>query len=238
MPASRRAVATTTCGIQDLVEQVIAAAAHEFKTPLAVVRAEAQLLERRGGADVHLANITRQVDRLTHLVQQVLEVSRLRFGPPTLSLEVIDLCPVVADVVRRVERAAPIHQFRLALSGEPIFVRVDCLRIEHALVNLIDNAVRFSPDGGVVDVSVRAGDGAARVSVRDEGIGIPTHRQERIFELLYRAHAGLPDDYGGIGIGLAIVRHITACHGGTVFFESDAGVGSTFTLSLPLAQGR
>src|ERR687887_1851703 len=95
MPTSRRAIATTTRGIHDLVEQVLAAAAHEFKTPLAVVRAEAQLLQLRGGADVHLENITRQVDRLTHLVQQLLEVSRLRFGPPTLSLEVTDLRPVV-----------------------------------------------------------------------------------------------------------------------------------------------
>jgi two-component system, OmpR family, phosphate regulon sensor histidine kinase PhoR len=227
-------VAAQGRGLHGIVDEVLSAAAHEFRTPLAVVRAEAQLLLRERGKDARLANITRQVDRLTHLVQQLLEAARLPFGSAPTALDVVDLRQVVAAVVSRFERSARIHDFRLSSSRAPVWVRADRERVALALANLIDNAVRFSPEGGVVDVSLRVARREACVSVRDEGIGIPVERQRRVFDLLYRAHAGMARDYSGIGVGLAITRRIVAEHRGSVSFRSAEGNGSTFAFSLPL----
>jgi two-component system, OmpR family, phosphate regulon sensor histidine kinase PhoR len=227
-------VAAQRRGLHGVVDDVLSAAAHEFRTPLAVLRAEAQLLLRERGADARLANITRQVDRLTHLVQQLLEAARLPFGSAPTAIAVIDLRELVSAVVRRFERSARVHRIRLSTSARtPVWVRADPERVALALANLIDNGVRFSPAGGVVDVSLRVSRGEALVSVRDRGVGIPPDRQDRLFEALYRAHAGTPEDHGGIGIGLAITRQIVTGHGGAVWFRSTAGIGSTFAFSLP-----
>jgi two-component system, OmpR family, phosphate regulon sensor histidine kinase PhoR len=222
-------------GLHGVLDDVLSAAAHEFKTPLAVVRAEAQLLLRERGTDARLANITRQVDRLTHLVQQLLEAARLPFGSAPTASAVIDLRELVSAVVRRFERSTRAHELRVsARARAPVWVRADPERVALALANLIDNGVRFSPDGGVVEVSLRVSRGEALVSVRDQGVGIAPDRQGRLFEALYRAHAGTPEDHGGIGIGLAITREIVTGHGGSVWFRSTAGIGSTFAFSLPL----
>jgi signal transduction histidine kinase len=174
------------------------------------------------------------VDRLTHLVQQLLEAARLPFGSAPTAIAVIDLRELVSAVVRRCGRSTRVHRVRLSTSARrPVWVRVDPERVALALANLIDNGVRFSPAGGVVDVSLRVSRSEALVSVRDQGVGIPLDRQGRLFEALYRAHAGTPEDHGGIGIGLAITRQIVTGHGGAVWFRSAAGIGSTFAFSLP-----
>jgi two-component system, OmpR family, phosphate regulon sensor histidine kinase PhoR len=227
-------VAAQRRGVRAIVDEVLSAAAHEFRTPLAVVRAEAELLLRERGTDPRLANITRQVDRLTHLVQQLLETARLAFGAAPTALDVLDLRQVVAAVVRRFERSARLHAFRVSSGRTRAWVRADPERIGLALANLIDNAIRFSPGGGVVHVSLRVARGKVLVSVRDEGVGIPLERQRRVFDLLYRAHAGMTHDYSGIGVGLAITRRIVAEHRGSVCFKSAEGSGSTFGFSLPL----
>ena len=103
--------------------------------------------------------------------------------------------------------------------------------------NLLDNALRFSPGGGDVEVRLlRAEDLEVRVSIRDRGIGIPVDRQGRVFERYFRAHAGTPDDHGGLGLGLGVSREIVLRHGGRIWFESEPGVGSTFHFALPLAR--
>jgi signal transduction histidine kinase len=224
-------------GVHGALDRMLSAAAHEFRTPLAVVRAEAQILARERGADARLANITRQVDRLTHLVEQVLEAARLPFGAAPTVREVVELQHVVAGVVRRFERSTRNHQFRMSHRRSPIWVRADPQRIALALANVIDNAVRFSPRGGIVDVALRVMGRDAIVSVRDEGVGIPVHLQARIFDVGHRVHAATKHEYTGIGIGLALTRRILAEHGGAVSFKSTAGHGSTFTVSLPLVSG-
>ena len=109
-------------------------------------------------------------------------------------------------------------------------------RIGRVLTCLVDNAVRFSPSGGDVEALVEADGGEVRVAVRDHGLGIPEDRQAHVFERYYRAHAGTPEDYGGLGLGLEMSREIVRRHGGRMWFESAAGAGSTFHFSLPLAQ--
>lgn len=222
---------------EEMREDFLATAAHEFKTPLAVIKAQGQLLQKRAGADSQsLQVINRQVERLSRLTHQLLEVSRFRLGGPELRRESYDLAGQVADVLERLQLVASGHRFSVA-RREPAQVSADRERIEQVLVNLIDNAVRFSPRGGDVEATVRRRDGEVVVSIRDHGVGIPSEKQGRVFERYYRAHAGTGEDYGGFGVGLEMSREIVSRHGGRMWFESAPGEGSTFSFTLPLADG-
>ena len=222
---------------EEMRDEFLATAAHEFKTPLAVVKAYAQLLRKREAPETPpLEVIDRQVERLNRLVQQLLEVSRFRIGGPELRRERYDLSEQVRQVTEEMQRRTPAHRLRLE-EGAAAPVVADRRRIEQVLVNLLDNAVKFSPGGGEVASRVSLRDGEAVVSVRDAGVGIPRDRQSRVFERYYRAHVGTAHDYGGIGVGLDMSREIVARHGGRMWFESQEGVGSIFSFSLPLAEG-
>jgi PAS domain S-box-containing protein len=222
--------------LDEMRDEFLATAAHELKTPLAVIKAYGQLLQRRTGADtVALQAVERQVDRLGRIVQQLLEVARLRQGGPDLRLSSYDLAEQVAGVVERLAPHAGGHRLRLEASAAAP-VRADRDRVEQVLVSLVDNALKFSPQGGEVTVEVARGASEAVVSVRDAGLGIPREKQARLFERYYRAHEGDPRDRGGFGLGLDLAREIVSRHGGRVWFESAAGAGSTFHFSLPLAQ--
>lgn len=221
--------------LDELRDEFLATAAHELKTPLAVVKAYAQLMARRDTGDPQaLAVIQRQVDRLTRLVQHLLETTRLGLEGDARRAEPFDLGLLAAEAVDGVRATAPSHDLRLAVAG-PAPVVADRDRISRVLASLLDNAVRFSPTGGAVDVAVAARDGEATVSVRDHGVGIPADRQAQVFERYYRAHAGTPHDYGGLGLGLETSREIVRRHGGRIWFESEPGAGSTFHFTLPLA---
>lgn len=222
---------------EEMREDFLATAAHEFKTPLAVIKAQAQLLQRRGGGDPHgLQVLNRQVERLSRLTHQLLELSRLRLGGPELRRETYDLVEQVAEVLARLQALAAGHRLTLA-SREPAPVYADRERMEQVLVNLVDNAVKFSPGGSDVETTVARLGGEVQVSIRDQGLGIPRDKQARIFERYYRAHAGTPEDYGGIGVGLDMSREIVSRHGGRMWFESEPGAGSVFSFALPLAEG-
>ncbi|HET6921602.1 MAG TPA: HAMP domain-containing sensor histidine kinase, partial [Anaeromyxobacteraceae bacterium] len=222
---------------EEMREDFLATAAHEFKTPLAVIKAQAQLLQRRGEADPHgLQVLNRQVERLSRLTHQLLELSRLRLGGPELRRETYDLAEQVSEVLDRLQSVAAGHRLTLA-RHEPAPVYADRQRMEQVLVNLMDNAVKFSPGGCDVETTVARLGSEVQVSVRDQGLGIPRDRQARIFERYYRAHAGTPEDYGGIGVGLDMSREIVSRHGGRMWFESEPGTGSVFSFTLPLAEG-
>jgi signal transduction histidine kinase len=221
--------------LDELRDDFLATAAHELKTPLSVVKAYAQLMERRGNGDPQaLEVIGRQVDRLTRLVQHLLETTRLGLDGEERRAEAFDLGRLAAETVDGLRAAAPSHDLRLDLSG-PAPVVADRDRISRVLASLLDNAVRFSPAGGAVEVRVTARDGEATVSVRDHGVGIPADRQAHVFQRYYRAHAGTSHDYGGLGLGLETSREIVRRHGGRMWFESEPGAGSTFHFALPLA---
>jgi signal transduction histidine kinase len=218
-------------------DEFLSTAAHELKTPLAVIKAYAQLFHRRSGEDSPiLLVIERQVDRLSRLVQQLLEVARSRLGSPELRRERYDLGEQLAQVLERMQLLAGGHRFRL-VTRVAAPVHADRARLEQVLVNLLDNAVRFSPGGGDIDAFMRNGGAEVEVSIRDAGVGIPPEKQARIFERFYRAHAGTPQDYGGLGVGLESSREIVARHGGRIWFESRPGAGSTFSFTLPIAEG-
>jgi two-component system, OmpR family, phosphate regulon sensor histidine kinase PhoR len=216
-------------------EEFLASAAHEFKTPLAVIKAYAQLMARREPEEAHpLAVIQRQVDRLALLVQHLLDASRLRLDPADGRQERFDLASLGREVVEQLRHATTKHDLRVA-AGAAVPVQGDRDRIGRVIATLLENGIRFSPAGGPVDVSIESDGVEAIVSVTDRGLGIPRDRQERVFERYYRAHAGMPDDPGGLGVGLDVSRAIIQRHGGRMWFESVLGEGSTFHFSLPMA---
>lgn len=227
--------------LERMRDEFISTAAHELRTPITTIKGYAQLLDRwtpgghepREGRAFQILN--RQSDRLTQLVQELLEVSRLQLGRLALRRQRFELGELVADVLERMQGVSAEHHLVLHQEGS-VFVDADPGRIDQVLMNLVDNAIKYSPGGGDIEVSVRVRDATAVVSIRDHGMGIPRERQGQLFERFYRAHAGLASDRGGMGVGLHLSEQIVQKHGGRIWFESEEGRGSTFSFSLVLAQ--
>jgi two-component system sensor histidine kinase SenX3 len=172
--------------------------------------------------------------RLTALVQDIIELSRLQGADVVTEGRPVDLQRVVADAVDRNRFPAESRRIDIVVGGRvtrPVYGDPDLLVT--ALRNLIDNAVRYSPEGTRVGVGVRERDGMAQISVTDQGPGIPEDEQDRIFERFYRVDTARSRQTGGTGLGLSIVKHVMSQHGGEVTVWSQAGRGSTFTLSIP-----
>ncbi|OJY31506.1 MAG: hypothetical protein BGO98_15845 [Myxococcales bacterium 68-20] len=233
--------------VSDLVEfdrmkdQFIRVAAHELKTPVAIMKGYADLL-LRGREQLPAASrdaleaIARGAVRIDDIVKELLDLSLLHLGQMELRRERVDLSALVAIVTGRMALTTHRHRIRV-VESEPVVVQADRVRIEQVLGKLLDNAVRYSPRGGDVEVRLVVRDGVAVVSVRDHGIGIPTEKQTRVFQRFYRPHTDTPYDYGGMGVGLYISREIVARHGGAMWFESTEGEGSTFCFRLPIQPG-
>jgi two-component system, OmpR family, phosphate regulon sensor histidine kinase PhoR len=226
--------------LEQLRDDFLATAAHELKTPVAVVKGYTQLLQRKvnWAAESKEAQILRmidyQADRIDRLVQELLEASRLKTSWLDLRRESLNLTEVVSLAV--ISIAPTTEKHRLILSAaEPAMVEADRSAIERVLSHLLSNAIRYSPQGGDIEAAVTLKDARVVVSVKDGGIGIARRKQRRIFERFYRAHAGTAHDYSGLGIGLYVSREIIKEHGGEMWFESEEGKGSTFYFSLPLA---
>jgi signal transduction histidine kinase len=221
-----------------LKDEFISVAAHELKTPIAIMKGYTQALLRTAQqlSPPHrrmLEAIDRGSSRIDGIVKDLLDISRLHLGQLELTRERIDLSELVTEVVDRTALTTTKHRLKL-ISAEPVVVCGDRDRLEQVLANLLDNAIKYSPRGGDVDVAVTVRDGEAIVSVRDYGVGIPRAKQPHIFQRFYRAHSGTPYDYGGMGVGLYISNEIVARHGGRMWFASEEGGGSTFYFSLPL----
>lgn len=211
---------------------------HELRTPLAGIRAAAETLQE-GALEEHdaaiefLGHIQRETDRMTQLVEELLELSRIESGAAPLHFAQLDAGGLVADAVRRFGQQAERAGIGLTaeMPEERLSVIGDAERLERALGNLIANALKFTPARGRITVAARAAGGDIAISVSDTGIGIESDKQGRVFERFYKADRGRGD--GGTGLGLAIVKHIVLAHEGSVAVESRPGHGSTFTMRLP-----
>jgi signal transduction histidine kinase len=220
-------------------DEFLSVASHELRTPLTSLQARAQLslrrIKRDGVADtaqvtIAFEEIRRQTERLGALITQLLDVSRLQAGRLTLERELLDLVPLVSQIVAALPESAQ-HTVELR-APEHLFVQADGLRLEQVLANLLDNAAKYSPDGGQIEVEIRERDPeAAEIAVRDHGMGIPPERRAAIFERFYRAHT---DTYqSGLGLGLYISRQIVELHGGTITVEFPEDGGTRFVIVLP-----
>lgn len=221
-----------------LKDQFVAVAAHELKTPVTIMKGYSQLLLQTSDdlPPAHrstLEAVNRGADRIDKIVRDLLDISLLFMSRLEVSLEKLDLAELLKQVVDRMSLPMTKHNIRL-FGAEPAVIQGDCDRLTQVLVNLLDNAIRYSPYGGDVDVAVTLKEFTVEVSVKDLGIGIPKEKQEHIFQRFYRAHTNTPYDYGGMGVGLYISSEIINRHGGHMWFESQDGKGSTFHFSLPL----
>ncbi|WP_395825969.1 ATP-binding protein [Archangium minus] len=217
----------------------LAAASHELRTPLAAAKMQVHLAQRKFGNELTegprraFEGLDRQVDRMTKLVSDLLDVSRLLTGRLSLELESFDLVPLLRTTCERLQALSSEHRLRLD-APETLLMRGDPGRIEQVVTNLVSNAVRYSPQGGVVELRVWAEEGGqVALLVRDRGIGIPAEKLALIFERFGQAHGAR---YGGLGLGLTISQGIIEQHGGRIWAESQGveGEGSTFHVRLPI----
>jgi signal transduction histidine kinase len=227
-------------------DEFLSVAAHELKTPITSLRGYAQLaLRRMEMGDERLADHTRkaleviesQSGKLTRLVSQLLDLSRLEAGRLRLSRERVDLVPVVHTLADRTRMMSDRHEVSVDTPPTAI-ARVDVLRFEQVLTNLLDNAVKFSPGGGPVQVvlSIAAGN-TVRISVEDRGVGIPPEHRGQIFERFHQAHDELQPYLAGMGLGLYISRQIVELHGGSINAEFPEEGGVRFVIQLPVDGG-
>jgi two-component system, OmpR family, phosphate regulon sensor histidine kinase PhoR len=223
---------------------------HELRTPLTTVSLLAETLEREAEAvgeaipskmRERIAKIEVETGHLVQMVNELLDLSRIEGGGTLQMADGVDMSRLAADSADRLrlfgERQGVTFRFETPSGLPPI--RGDAARLGQVIVNLVHNAVKFSPDGGEVSIRTAAVDGQVVTSVEDHGIGVPRTARDRIFERFYkvdrarlRAEAG-----GGTGLGLAISRHVVEQHGGRIWVESEEGRGSTFSFALPAADG-
>jgi two-component system sensor histidine kinase SenX3 len=219
----------------------VANASHELKTPAASIQATAETLQHAASDDPAAvprfsAQLEREAKRLTRIVSDLLDLSRLESGSDLDAP--IRLDTVTAEEVRRFRDEAEHRGIDLVLEVTEVPAVVGSPRDTALLVrNLIDNAVRYTPSGGRVEVSVVAEDRHVVLRVADSGAGIPSRDLDRVFERFYRVDRARSRETGGTGLGLAIVKHVVENHGGGVQVESELGRGSVFTVRLPVATG-
>jgi two-component system, OmpR family, sensor kinase len=214
----------------------LADASHELRTPIAAIRTNVQALLRGAGADpaereLALRSVAREADRMSRLLADLLALARADAGQP-LAHERLALDAILLDIYQQQRPQA--GEVRLQIGElEQVEVRGDPDRLKQLALNLVDNALRYTPPGGTVTLDVvRRGD-KALFRVRDTGLGISTEHLTRIFDRFYRVDHTRARVGGGTGLGLAISRWIAEAHGGRIAVESTPGVGSTFTVALP-----
>jgi two-component system phosphate regulon sensor histidine kinase PhoR len=223
----------------------VANASHELRTPLTAIRGFAETLADGAIGDPVLAKrflgrILEHAVRLQRLVDDLLELSRAESPDVAFTLGPVDLGAAVARAIRGLERNAAEKQITLSAEGldeAPIFVEADAVALDHVLVNLVDNGVKYTPEGGRVTVSIDiATEEGVVIEVSDTGGGIAPQNLPRIFERFYRVDSGRAREVGGTGLGLAIVKHLVQRMGGEVGVESRLGRGTTFRVVLRRAE--
>jgi len=215
-------------------------ASHELRTPLAVIRGigEVGLRETRTPAEYKdaIGSMLEEVDRLTRLVDTLLRLSYGDAGTIRLSRGPLDLGQLTREVTSSLAILAEERNQRLAVdAADGVSVTADRLVLREAIANVVDNAIKYSPQASTIDVRVRPGNGRASVSVADQGSGIAPEHRERIFDRFFRVDEGRSRDAGGAGLGLAIARWAVEVNGGRISVEPGAKGGSIFRIVLPLA---
>jgi two-component system phosphate regulon sensor histidine kinase PhoR len=221
----------------------VANASHELRTPLTSIRGFVEALEDGAIAEPDrsgrfLGKIRTHADRMAALVEDLLELSRLESGERPPQWEAVPPLEVVDDVVASFANFAARRGTTLVRSGAAPVVVTDADRLRRILENLVENALKYTPEGGRVEILVETGpEGGARLAVKDNGPGIAPEHLPRIFERFYRVDKARSREMGGTGLGLAIVRHLAEGMGASVTVDSELGAGATFTILVPSGRG-
>lgn len=233
--------------LADTRSQFVASVSHELKTPLTAIRMFAETLLMRedpggeapgfGPADraEYLQTIVNESERLTRLLNNVLDFSRIDRGEKDYQLRPAPVADLVRAAARAIAYPASLKRIAVAVEvpDDPCVAPVDPDAIQQALLNLLTNALKYSGNTHTIAIALSRTDSDVPIRVRDWGIGIAPPDHQRIFEKFYRVPGGENQSIPGTGLGLALVAHIVAGHGGRVEVESAPGIGSTFTIFLP-----
>lgn len=220
-------------------DRFLAILGHELRNPLGAILLASQMTGEDGKLDgEHADLIERQSKHLTRLVNDLLDLSRVVSGKIVLKTATIDLAHVLQQSLEIVNQAAEQQKVAVEIchASVPLPVEVDPVRADQIITNVLTNAIKYTPEGGHVKVTLERQDGQAVVKVADDGVGIAPDRIGTIFELFAQAENAIGRAQGGMGIGLALVRNLLQLHGGTISAHSDGvGKGSVFTVTFPLA---
>ena len=231
--------------LEELKADFLSTASHELRTPLAAVYGAAQTLRRHDfaldetGRERFISLIVDESERLARIVNEILLANQLELGRVDLANEPFD----AVELAERVAEAASIHappgiQFEVEPAEPAVFVVADRDRVRQVLMNLVENAMKYSPDGGRVELGVESVESSVRFRVRDEGLGIPADEHARIFDKFYRLDPGMTRGVGGTGLGLYICSELVERMGGRIWVESRENVGSSFFVELPAGDSR
>ncbi|MCD6285048.1 MAG: hypothetical protein J7M39_03930, partial [Anaerolineae bacterium] len=225
--------------IDELRSDLIANFSHDLKSPLGVIKFSSTTLMREDvdfGPDMQmelLSDIVSQTDHLSHIVEQILELGELGSSSVQLRLEPTGLSELCERVTRSVRRRSPRHEISLDFDPPEIVISADAQRIGEVVNNLLDNAIKYSPEGGHVRLQGRILDGHALITITDEGIGITTEDMHHIFERFYRGKNAVSAATSGAGLGLAVCRGIVEAHAGKIWVDSKRGAGTIVSFTLP-----
>jgi signal transduction histidine kinase len=220
-------------------EDFLSIASHELKTPVTSIKAYGQLLERSlketdDNDNSSLAQmLNAQVSRLNSLISDLLDTTKITEGQLVLELESIDVTELIRFIVAEFRQIARDHELVMACES-PVQIHADRKRIEQVITNLLSNAVKYSPEGGLVSVGCQVGKTDVKISIADNGIGIPAEAQDKIFNRFFRVKHDRTNMLPGMGLGLYICAGIIHRHGGTIEVKSKPGGGSIFYFTLPL----
>src|SRR5262245_2039060 len=229
--------------LESLRRDFIANVSHELKTPLTSIKAYTETLRNGAMNDPEtsqkfLARIEEQSERLHHLIMDMLMLARIESDQQAFEIVAVNVGEVVGQCLEDRRRAAEAKRINLSAEPDlqPYNVRADREGLREMLDNLIDNAIKYTPEGGSVTARWQGGDDkTCRIEIQDTGIGIKAEDQKRVFERFYRVDKARSRELGGTGLGLSIVKHLAQSFGGSVGVASEPGKGSTFSITLPLA---
>lgn len=230
---------TKLIALERVRRDFISDVSHELRTPLSAIRLMVETVQLSNhdaeATRLFLPKVINEVDRMVHLVEDLLDLARTESGRIKLKRELIDLRVLTDDSLATFRpRAEAMHVALELADGPPVLAECDADRLTQVLVNLVDNALRHTRAGGSVRVRVEQSGGDALIEVADNGIGIPFHDLPHIFERFYVVERSRARESSGTGLGLSIVKQIIEAHGGTIQADSELGTGSTFVCRLPL----
>jgi PAS domain S-box-containing protein len=228
--------------LDEMKSQLLSTVSHELRTPLASIKGFATTLLRddiewdRESRREFLSIIDEESDRLTELISNLLDMSRIEAGTLRVEPEPTDLDPIIRETAAQFQMMTRAHEIRFNVPPALPRVMVDPRRARQVLRNLLENAIKYSPEGGPITISAQVAGDSIQTSVADRGIGIDAKQLDHIFDRFYQVDSASTRKVGGSGLGLSICKAIIQVHNGEIWVESQAGSGSTFRFTLPLAE--
>ena len=218
--------------------EFVSTVSHELRTPLASILGFTELMLTRelkpDRQKKYLSTIYDEAGRLTALINDFLDIQRMEAGKQSYETKELELLPIIKKVIDSQKVHSSKHDLILEFIGGSDVVMGDGEKLEQALINIVHNAIKYSPEGGEIRIAVFEKEGLVNIEIKDEGLGIPPEAMDKLFEKFYRVNHSDRRSIGGTGLGLAIVKEILNDHNGEIKVESEFGKGSTFTVSLPV----